>query len=253
MRNGPQSISMFRLSSIALGFLAVTAFTQNAQASVIFVGTEGSFGPTVGTLDWGVHYPTVPSSVPNGSTRTVPLTGFSDTDVTFTRSGTIPFLRLTEGVNTAAGIFTNGTELLATNSASPGGVVFDFSNPIGGFGITLQEVTPGATSTTTIQAFGLGGTALDLAFAGSDVMLNGSGTGGTNAFLGIESSLNDIYSIVVATSSNNFIMNSPTFQMNSTATGVPEPGTWLMMGLGSLLYGVGKRRKKKNIIVEEAV
>ncbi len=280
MRNGPRTISMFRLGGVAAAILLTATLAKSAHATPIFA-TEAdltaAFGSPTTTLDWQAVAPIpdfasgAPFNVNTYSVFTLPTIG--DVRISHTGApGGTQFQRKVAGLAESGvldavhafpgafpGAFTPGSGDDPANSTQllqifDTGILFEFlDGPIGGFGTTLQTNSGGGTpESTSIQAFSSSG---NLISSGPDTsaFVSSPGDLGSTSFLGASSATNEITSIFISTTNNNFAINNPTFFMNSTATGVPEPGTWLMMGLGTFLYGAGRRRKKKSLIIEDAV
>lgn len=229
-------MKLVSLSVALVVFVICCAFKANA----LTLATDASSFSGSDSIDWGTLGPdrsklTQPFSITVG--------GMPGLEATVSMSSSGLFETRTQG-KSWAGNFGSGESLLWTRYSN-GPLVLDFDSAVSGVGAQIQANRFG-DFLATIEAFDQGGASL-----GSFAVNGHSDYSKTDSalFIGVLSNLSNIdkvaFSIASITGHNDFAINNPLVQRQGQAAQpapVPEPSTYLLLGIGLIGAAVARRR-----------
>jgi hypothetical protein len=215
-------------------FVATIALVIATSAHALtFVNSRPALGGN-DYVDWGVLGPSY--TVVNN-----PFTVTSNGGLSMTVSKPVdPFERRDQGSDWL-GNFAPGDHLIWTRDVA-GAMVIDFAVPVLGAGAQIQQDAYG-TFTGTIQAYDTLGNLL----GSFNLAGNSTGNGDNSAiFLGVLDNSPSIKKIVFMTDGGqeDFAINRLDLVTQGSPV-IPEPGTMLLMGIGGLAIGLGRRFGRK--------
>jgi hypothetical protein len=234
-----------RLVVSAVVVLLFSAAGTSVRADITFVSSRSALGGT-DQVDWGALGP-VFNFAPN------PFTVMSSGGVSVTGSKpTVPdpllnmFQRRDEQPTEWFGNFAIGDKLLWTQT-SGGPLTLKFDVGVNAAGTQIQpDFFANSPFTAQIDALDAAGNVL-ASFTASG--LSNHNEDNSALFLGVHSDQFDIFgvrfSLVPAAGPQDFAINGLSFNATPSGTGVPEPGSLALLGLGVLgLAGWRARRQR---------
>ncbi|AJE03211.1 PEP-CTERM sorting domain-containing protein [Geobacter pickeringii] len=222
--------------ALVMAFVLCCAFKANALS----LATDASAFSGSDTIDWGTLGPgrtklsqpfsNAVGGMPGlGVTVSMPSSGLMETRV--------------QG-KSWAGNFGSGESLLWTRYSN-GPLILDFDSAVSGVGAQIQANRFG-DFLATIEAFDQGGASL-----GSFVLNGHSDYSKTDTalFIGVLSNLANIdkvaFSVASVTGHNDFAINNPLVQRQAAQPApVPEPSTYLLLGIGLIGAAVARWRTR---------
>jgi hypothetical protein len=228
--------SVGRRVAVVLGSLAL--ISGSAFATAIGTGESNTAG-TVNVSTAGITFSGFTPTAPLGTSQTGSFTGTT---------------AVTQGSLLGPPTLTPNLAAWATfTGAVPGPITFDLQTLFAGFGTAGaclsntvgNACTPSATSGVTIVQ--ITATQVSISLAGSGIAYTGSSASGSSAAVVSFSSQNNIpgtiTSILQAVNSPGGFTNSVSATYD-TASSVPEPMTFSMLGVGLLGLGLFRRHKR---------
>ena len=154
----------------------------------------------------------------------------------YTWSGTIaPFVQGSSPGNWATPAGDSTPYLTVGSPGMPGTVTIDFSAPIYYFGFYMGSPDP----YNQISFYGGPGQTLIQSFAGNDLINPGNGNQSVADFVNFHISGGSVSRIVMSSASPAFETDSPAY------AAVPEPGTWILFGVGLGLVVAARAKFKR--------
>ena len=221
-----------------LSIAAISAFATSANAIPVEITSRALLGEN-DSVDWSAFGP-VDTLVPNGSTVT------SVTGNTLTVSNTIepatPF-RVFQQVPPVVTGFWNGNfaplDAVLSPNGRPGDILIQFTTPVAGAGVQIQDGTLGIAFTTTLVVTDIHGVKTTFTESG----VSNSNADNSAIFLGVMDTVADIVSIDYSSSGTG---NGPGINKLDIIETTPLPAALPLFasGLGALGL-LGWRRKRK--------